>query len=151
MRPDATRGELVRVLFLCTHNSARSQMAEAILRDLGGEGFVVESAGTHPRAVHPLAAETMARRGIDLARHRSRSVEDLAGREFDYVITVCDAAHETCPIFTGAPHRIHWSTLDPSAIGGTEAERAAAFEKAANELTERISALFNLGQARSRS
>ena len=149
--PDASRGERVRVLFLCTHNSARSQMAEAILRALGGGRFEVASAGTQPRTVHPLATETMARRGIDLARHRSKSVNELAGRDFDYVITVCDAANETCPIFPGAPSRVHWSIADPSAVGGSEAERAAAFERAANELTERIETLFSLAKARHRS
>jgi len=128
----------VRVLFLCTHNSARSQMAQAILRHVGGDGYEVESAGSHPGRVHPLAIETMSRRGIDLAGHHSKSVGGLAGRTFDYVITVCDAANETCPIFPGSPTRLHWSIQDPSAAPGTEAEKLAAFERAAAELEKRI-------------
>jgi arsenate reductase len=119
-------------------------MAQAILRDRGGESFEVESAGTTPGRVHPLAVETMAARGIDLAGHRSKSVDELAGREFDYVITVCDAANESCPVIPGAVRRVHWSIADPSAAQGDEDERRAAFAEAAAELTARIAFLFNL-------
>jgi arsenate reductase len=119
-------------------------MAEAILRDLGGERFEVASAGTTPGRVHPLAVETMAARGIDVAGHRSKSVDELASREFDYVITVCDAANESCPFFPTAVRRVHWSIADPSAAPGGEGERRAAFADAAAELTARIAYLFNL-------
>ena len=135
-----------RVLFLCTHNSARSQMAEALLRELGGDLFEVESAGTHPSRVHPLAVQTMAERGLDISGHRSKNMDRFVGRVFDYVITVCDAATEACPIFPGAPKRIHWSIPDPSAVTGSDSERLVAFERAAVELQTRISYLVTLVQ-----
>jgi arsenate reductase len=127
-----------RVLFLCTHNSARSQMAEGLLRHLGGDRFEVESAGSQPRGVHPLAIQVMAGRGVDLHGQRSKHVDDLSERSFDYVVTVCDDANETCPVFPGAPRRIHWSIADPSRVEGEETERVAAFARAADELTARI-------------
>ena len=149
---NAYRGERaappLRVLFLCTHNSARSQMAEAILRQVGGTRFDVESAGTQPGRVHPLAARVMADRGLDLARHRSKHVDEFTSRSFDYVITVCDAANESCPIFPGAVQRLHWSIADPSAAQGTEAHRLAAFERAATELHSRIELLVNEAAAK---
>lgn len=127
-----------RVLFLCTHNSARSQMAEGILRDLGGDRFEVASAGTQPSRVHPLAIKAMSKRRIDISGHRSKHMDELVDQPFDYVITVCDNASETCPVFPGAPERIHWSIPDPSAVEGTEKERLAAFERAATDLLTRI-------------
>ncbi len=133
----------MRVLFLCTHNSARSQMAEAILRGLGGDRFKVESAGTRPGGVHPMAISTMAKRGIELRGHRSKPVDELAGESFDWVITVCDAANQACPIFAGAHERMHWSVDDPVAVKGTAAQRAAAFERAADELARRIQLLID--------
>jgi arsenate reductase len=139
----------VRVLFLCTHNSARSQMAEAILRDLGGARYEVKSAGTHPGRVHPLAIETMKRRGLDLSRHRSKSVDELTGQAFDYVITVCDDADRRCPIFPGAARRIHWSIDDPAAAQGGDRERRDAFERAATELSGRIRRLISGADATS--
>jgi ornithine cyclodeaminase/alanine dehydrogenase-like protein (mu-crystallin family) len=139
----AFRGERrpVRVLFVCTHNSARSQMAEAILRRAGGGRFEVQSAGTQPGRVHPLAIEVMADRGLDLGSHRSKSVNELTGKTFDYVITVCDGAKESCPLFPGAVERLHWSIADPSTAEGTESERRDAFERAAAELSSRIDLL----------
>ena len=128
----------VRVLFLCTHNSARSQMAEGVLRAFGGDLVEVESAGTQPSRVHPLAIETMAKHRIDIAGHRSKSMDELTNQPFDYVITVCDNASESCPVFPGAPERIHWSIADPTAVQGTKSERRAAFESAANDLIVRI-------------
>jgi protein-tyrosine-phosphatase/DNA-binding transcriptional ArsR family regulator len=130
--------ERPRVLFLCTHNSARSQMAEGILRHLAGDRFEVASAGTEPSRVHPLATAEMARRGIDLASHRSKSMAEFVGERFDYVVTVCDHARESCPVFPGDPERIHWSIEDPAAVEGAETQRAAAFTRAATELTTRI-------------
>ena len=113
-------------------------MAEGLLRHLGGDRFEVESAGSEPRSVHPLAIRVMASRGVDLGDHRSKHVDDLRERSFDYVVTVCDDANETCPIFPGTPKRIHWSIADPSRVGGEEVDRVAAFERAADELTSRI-------------
>jgi arsenate reductase len=130
-----------RVLFLCTHNSARSQMAEALLRELGGLGFEVASAGTQVTRVHPLAVATMAAAGIDLSGHRSKHLDELAGQRFDTVITVCDDVAEACPVFPGAAQRLHWSIPDPSAVQGGERERARAFANAADLLRERIARL----------
>lgn len=102
-----------RVLILCTGNSARSQMAEGLLRDLSGDKFEVESAGVAPSRVRPEAVEAMREIGIDIAKHRSKSVDEFAGRNFDYIITVCDNARETCPVFSGSAARIHQSFVDP--------------------------------------
>lgn len=126
----------VRVLFLCTHNSARSQMAEGILRSLGGERVEACSAGTSPSRVHHLAIQAMAERGIDIRRQRSKHLDEIREEPFDYVITVCDHAAESCPVFPGAARRIHWSIPDPSTAEEGEQERA--FEAAATDLTTRI-------------
>src|SRR5437879_11483307 len=103
-----------RVLFLCAHNSARSQMAEGLLRSLAGDRFDVASAGTEATRVHPLAIRAMADVGIDLSRHTSKSVETLLDQPWDHDITVCDSANERCPIFPKPTHRLHWSFPDPS-------------------------------------
>jgi arsenate reductase len=104
-----------RVLILCTGNSARSQMAEGLLRDLAGDRFEVFSAGTHPGGLNPHAVTTMKELGIDISSHRSKSVDEFTGRQFDYVITVCDNARESCPIFPGGGHRLHQNFEDPAA------------------------------------
>ncbi len=130
-------GRGVRVLFLCTHNSARSQMAEGILRQLAPD-VDVASAGTEVTRVHPLAIQAMALQGIDISRQRSKHVEELAGETFSYVITVCDRARESCPILPGAPRQIHWSIADPSAAAGDPAQQLRAFQGAALELLTRI-------------
>jgi arsenate reductase len=100
-------GEPIRVLFVRTHNSARSQMAEALLRHLGGEAFVVSSAGTEPSRIHPLAIRAMAKLDLDIAAARSKHVAEFIGQDFDYIITVCDRAREQCPLFPADPERIH--------------------------------------------
>jgi arsenate reductase len=128
----------LRILFLCTHNSARSQMAEALTRHYGGDKVEVYSAGTEPGRVHPLAARVMAESGIDISEARSKSLNEFLGEIFDYVITVCDRANETCPVFPGDPERIHWSFEDPSAVEGTEGERLKAFRDIRNLLNMRI-------------
>jgi thioredoxin type arsenate reductase len=133
-----------RVLFLCTHNSARSQMAEGILRHLAGERIEVRSAGTEPSRVHPLAIRAMAQRGIDIGAQTSKHLDEFIGQRFDYVITVCDRASEVCPIFPGDPQRIHWSIPDPAAVEGGETVRARAFEEAGQELATRIRYLLAL-------
>ncbi len=130
-------GEGLRILVLCTHNSARSQMAEGFLRHLA-PGALVASAGTEVTQVHPLAVEAMARLGFDISRQRSKHVAELAGDTFDYVITVCDRARESCPILQGVPQQIHWSIPDPSAAAGDEGTRLRAFQDAAIELLTRI-------------
>lgn len=128
----------VRVLILCTGNSARSQMAEGLLRHDGGGRFEVHSAGTHPSHVRPHAIEAMREVGIDISGHRSKSVEELVGREFDYVITVCDNARENCPVFPGATERIHWSFDDPAAAEGDDAARLAVFRRVRDEIREKL-------------
>ncbi|MEX1158590.1 MAG: arsenate reductase ArsC [Thermomicrobiales bacterium] len=128
----------IRVLFLCTHNSARSQMAEVLLRHLGGERFDVESAGSEASHIHPFAVAAMEEVGIDISGARSKHLNEFIHQDFDYVITVCDAANESCPIFPGDPQRIHWSFPDPSAVEGSDAHRQQAFSKIRNEITFRL-------------
>ena len=131
------------ILVLCTANSARSQMAEGIIRHLFGDRFEVFSAGTHPSIVRPEAIKAMAEIGIDISGHRSKSVEEFAGREIDYVLTVCDNARENCPYFPARTKVIHHSFDDPAAVEGDEETRVAAFrivrdqirDYAATELT----------------
>jgi arsenate reductase len=129
-----------RVLILCTGNSARSQMAEGWLRALGGGRFEVYSAGTRPSAVRPEAVEAMREVGVDITSHRSKSVDEFAGREFDYVITVCDNARESCPVFPGKTERVHWGFDDPAAVGGGWDERLDAFRRVRDEIEERLRA-----------
>ena len=135
---ETSLGRRARVLFLCTHNSARSQMAEGILRHLGKEKVEVHSAGTVATRVHPLSIAAMANKGIDISEQRSKHLDEFVGQDFDYVVTVCDNARESCPIFPGAPERIHWSIADPSAVEGDEETRLHAFHVAADELMTRI-------------
>ncbi len=129
-----------RILFLCTHNSARSQMAEAFLRHLAGDRFEVASAGTETSRVHPLAIRAMAERGIDLAGHDSKLVDAFLAQPWDVVITVCDAAQEHCPVFPRRTRRLHWSVEDPSRATGREEERLAAFRRVRDRLERRIRA-----------
>ena len=116
-----------RVLFLCTGNSARSQMAEGLMRHMAGDRFEVFSAGTRPVGVNPLAVEVLREIGIDISQHRSKSVDEFAGQQFDYVITVCDNARESCPILPGTGQRIHYSFPDPAAFSGCR--QSAAFRQ----------------------
>ena len=127
-----------RVLFLCTHNSARSQMAEGLLRHLGGERFEAFSAGTEATHVRPLAIKAMAELGIDIAGQQSKTLDRYLNEPFDEVITVCDTAAEACPIFPGAVRRRHWSLEDPSKATGSEAEQLAAYRHVRDELRSRI-------------
>ena len=117
----ATDGK--RILFLCTHNSARSQMAEALLRELGGDRFAVYSAGTEATKIQPLAITAMVELGIDISGQESKTLERYLQEPFDKVITVCDDANESCPVFFGARERLHWSFPDPSKATGTQEER----------------------------
>jgi len=127
-----------RVLFLCTGNSCRSQMAEGLLRHLAGERFEVASAGTHPAGLHPEAVKAMQEIGVDISRHRSKKAEEFLSQPFDWVITVCDSAREACPVFPGAAARLHWSFEDPAAAKGTAAERQAIFHRVRDEIATRI-------------
>jgi arsenate reductase len=127
-----------RVLFLCTHNSARSQMAEGLLRRLGGDRFEAHSAGTEATGVRPLAIQAMAELGIDISKQTSKTLDPYVDQGFDYVVTVCDDANESCPIFPNATHRLHWSLPDPSKATGNEAERLAVYRKVRDELRARI-------------
>ena len=132
----------VRILFLCTHNSARSQMAEALLRKLGGENIEVFSAGSEPTSIHPLAAKVMSDLGIDLSGHRSKHLDEYVGQDFDYIVTVCDRVREVCPVFPGDPEQIHWSIPDPTVIEGNRPTQEKGFANIANELTTRIQFLL---------
>ncbi len=127
-----------RVLFICTHNSARSQMAEGLLRQLGGERFEVFSAGTEATHVRPLAIKAMAEIGIDIRGQQSKTLERYLHQPFDEVITVCDTAAEACPVFPGAVHRRHWSFPDPSKATGSESEQLAIYRHVRNAIQERI-------------
>jgi arsenate reductase len=128
----------VRVLFLCTHNSARSQMAEGLLRNSAGDLFEAHSAGTEATQVRPLAITAMRELGIDISKQKSKTLEPYVQQRFDYVITVCDDANESCPIFPNATHRLHWSLPDPSKATGTEAEQLAVYRAVRDELRARI-------------
>ena len=125
-----------RVLILCTGNSARSQMAEGLLRRDAGDRFEVESAGTKPSFVRPEAVAVMKELGIDISGHRSKNVSEFDGQHFDYVITVCDNARETCPVFFGPAEKLHHSFTDPAAVEGSEAERLAAFRQVRDQLRD---------------
>lgn len=127
-----------RVLILCTGNSARSQMAEGLLRDRGGDKFDVESAGTIASFVRPQAIEAMREIGIDISGHRSKSLDEFRDQEFDYVITVCDNAAENCPVFPGKAKRIHWSFEDPADASGTDEEKLAVFRRVRDEISARL-------------
>lgn len=137
-------GKPVRVLFLCTHNSARSQMAEGITRFLSGGKVEALSAGSDPTELHPLAVQAMAKMGIDISGQRSKHLGEFAGQSFDYVVTVCDRVREACPTWPDDPKRVHWSFLDPATVEGSEEERLRAFEQVAFQLTTRLRYLLIL-------
>jgi arsenate reductase (thioredoxin) len=127
-----------RILVLCTGNSARSQMAEGLFRCQGQGEYEVHSAGTHPSSVRPEAIAVMKELGIDISGHRSKSVAEFTGQPFDYVVTVCDNARKSCPVFPAGTKRLHWSLEDPAAVSGTESERLAAFRRIRDQLQHKI-------------
>ncbi len=127
-----------RVLFLCTHNSARSQMAEGILRHLAGDRFEVYSAGTEATFVRPEAVSAMAELGIDISGQESETLDRYLREPFDHVVTVCDDANEACPVFPGAKNRLHWSFRDPSRATGSDEERLGAFREVRDEILARV-------------
>lgn len=130
--------ERKRVLILCTGNSARSQMAEGLLRQMAGDRFEIESAGVAPTQVRPEAVAVMRELDIDISSHRSKSVDEFASRSFDYVITVCDNANEQCPVFPAETERHHWSFDDPAVVEGDEPARLNAFRQVRNQIKERL-------------
>ena len=127
-----------RLLFLCTGNSCRSQMAEGLLTNLAGDRFEAFSAGTEPSQVNPRAIKAMNELGIDISNHKSQSVENFLDQEFHYVITVCDAARETCPVFPNAKASLHWSFEDPAEATGNEEEVMSVFRKVRDEIRKRL-------------
>jgi len=131
-----------RVLFVCTHNSARSQLAAGLMNSLMGVRYEAYSAGTEPSEVNPQAAFVLLEIGIDISHHRSKHINEFLDQDFDYVITVCDHARETCPAFRGGKELIHHSFLDPASVTGTELERQAAFRKARDEIRDWIATEF---------
>jgi arsenate reductase (thioredoxin) len=128
----------IRVLFICTHNSARSQMAEGFLREYGGDHYEVHSAGTEAASVRPEAIRAMAEVGIDISGHESKSVERYLGQQFAWVITVCDQAREACPVFPGADRSAHWAFDDPSSAEGDEEARLVVYRRVRDEIARRI-------------
>jgi arsenate reductase len=134
----------IRVLFVCTGNSARSVMAEALLRTRGGDQFEVHSAGTHPKGVNPLTLRTLAEAGIDASWARSKSVTEYLGQRFDYVVTVCDQARQVCPVFPGVHQSLHWGYEDPAEATGTDEERLAVFRRVFIQMGERINQFIPL-------
>ena len=128
----------IRVLFVCTGNSARSQMAEAVLGTLGGADFAAFSAGTEPKGIHPLTIRVLAEIGIDWSGARSKSVDEYADLAFDHVVTVCDAARQACPVFPGTHASHHWDLEDPAAAPGSEADRLVVFRRILGEISARV-------------
>ena len=127
-----------KVLILCTGNSARSQMAEGLFREAAGDRFEVFSAGTMPSLVRPEAISVMHEIGIDISGQRSKSVDEFAGQELDLVITVCDNAKESCPVFPGATQRLRWPFDDPAVVAGSEEQKLAAFRSIRGQIRARI-------------
>jgi arsenate reductase len=135
---DGVRNGKLRALFVCTHNSARSQMAEGMLRHLAGDCFEAFSAGTEATHVRPQAIEAMREVGVDISAQEPETLERYLGEPFDYVVTVCDDANEACPVFPGAKERLHWSLPDPSAARGAEEERLSVFRSVRNRIRELV-------------
>jgi arsenate reductase len=136
----------IRVLFVCTGNSARSIMGEALLRHHGGADFEVHSAGTEPKGINPLTERVLDEAGIDHSWVRSKSVGEYLGQRFDYVITVCDQARQVCPVFPGVHESLHWGYEDPAAVEGSEEARLAAFRSTLTMMATRIRAFITLVQ-----
>ena len=136
----------IRVLIVCTGNSARSILAEALLRQHGGDDFEVHSAGTEPKGINPFTERVLDEAGIDHSWARSKSVSEYLGQTFDYVITVCDQARQVCPVFPGVHETLHWGYEDPAAVEGSEDERLAAFRSTLTMMGTRIQAFIILAK-----
>lgn len=128
----------IRVLFVCTHNAARSQIAEALLMRYGGTNFDVHSAGTEATSVSPYAIRVLAEHGIDWSAARSKVITEFLGQRFDYVVTVCDRAREACPVFPGSTNTLHWGLDDPSDAQGSDEEKLATFRRTRLEVAARL-------------
>ena len=135
---DRSARDPIRVLFVCTGNSARSIMAEALLRHHGGDRFEVHSAGTEPKGVNPLTLRILAEAGIDASFAKSKPVNEFLGQPFDYVVTVCDQARQVCPVFPGVHESLHWGYEDPAEAQGTEEQRLAVFRRVFIQVGERV-------------
>ncbi len=131
-------GAKERLLFVCTHNSARSQMAEGLMNADHSDGYEAQSGGTEPTQVNPYAIRAMSEIGIDISHHTSKSVDQFLDQDLDYVVTVCDQANEACPFFPGGKNRIHKGFEDPSAVEGTETEKLEAFRRIRDEIRDWI-------------
>ncbi len=136
----------IRVLFVCTGNSARSQLAEALLGRIGGDGFEAHSAGTEPKGVNPYTVRVLAESGIDWSKARSKSVTEFVGQPWDYVITVCDRARQSCPVFPGEHDALHWGLEDPAEVEGTDETKLAAFRATQMEIVNRIRPFVELAR-----
>ena len=135
-----------RVLFLCTGDSVRSQMAEGLLRHMAADRFDVFSAGVEPKEVNPLAIAVMKELSIDISKQKSKSVNEFVSQKFDYIITLCDNAKQTCPFFPGKAERLHWDLEDPAAAVGSEEERLAVFRRIQAAILENIYSFINAGE-----
>jgi protein-tyrosine-phosphatase len=144
LAPGGQQRARARVLFLCTGNSTRSQLAEALMRHLAGGAVEAVSAGSHPKSVHPKAVRVMREHGIDLADRRSKHLSTFAGQRFDYVVTLCDKVREICLGFPGHPELIHWSIADPAREGGTDEDTYPAFQRTAADIETRVRFLLRL-------
>lgn len=142
-RPGGRGRRRAHILFACTGNGTRSQLAEALLRDAAGDRFDVVSAGSHPKPIHPNAVAVLAELGIDISNARSKSLAQFSGRHFDHVITLCDKVREICPEFPGQRSAIHWSIPDPSLVPGTSRTTLAAFREVAADLRSRVAFLIS--------
>ena len=136
----------IRVLFVCTGNSARSQIAEALLRQYGGDDFAAFSAGTEPKGVNPYTVRVLSEIGIDWSDARAKSVHEYLGEPFDYVITVCDRARQACPVFPGEHNSLHWGLDDPAEVDGSDADRLAAFRRTQVEVSVRLRPFIELAR-----
>ena len=136
----------IRVLFVCTGNSARSQIAEALLRQYGGDDFAAFSAGTEPKGVNPYTVRVLSEVGLDWSAARAKSVREYLGEPFDYVITVCDRARQTCPVFPGDHNSLHWGLDDPAEVVGSDDERLAAFRRTQMEVSVRLRPFIELAR-----
>ena len=137
---------MLRILVLCTGNSARSQMGEGLFRHEGDGAVEVVSAGTKPSHVRPEAVAVMGEIGIDISGQRAKSVDELAGQKFDVIVTVCENARDACPVFPGAAERVHWSFEDPAAAQGSDAERLATFRNVRDQIQTRVKSFYSLRQ-----
>lgn len=133
-----------KILFICTHNSARSHMAEGLVNALYGHRLEAHSVGTEPSQINPLAIRVMAEIGIDISGHHSKGVEDSLDQDFEYVVTVCDHANETCPFFPGGKERIHKGFQDPASVEGSEDEKLAIFRRVRDEIRHWLEETFPL-------